>query len=70
MDDADRAQRTNDRAMRRFLDSRQEAQSTTWRSGVCGSCGDMIEIARLQAYPAALYCIDCQIDYERKSRHG
>ena len=33
--------------------------------GVCVSCGESIAIARLQVYPTAKRCLDCQQVYER-----
>ena len=36
--------------------------------GICGDCGEQIAAARLDVYPAAERCIDCQAKYERE--HG
>jgi RNA polymerase-binding protein DksA len=33
--------------------------------GECSSCGTDIELARLQAQPTALRCLDCQSQYEK-----
>lgn len=33
--------------------------------GVCASCGDRIGEKRLSALPTALYCLECQMAYER-----
>ena len=33
--------------------------------GVCIDCGEEIDPRRLEAYPTALRCIDCQARYER-----
>jgi len=33
--------------------------------GECVDCGDAIGLERLQAYPTAVRCIDCQSIYER-----
>lgn len=30
--------------------------------GICEQCGNEIEIERLQAYPAASFCLKCQAD--------
>lgn len=33
--------------------------------GVCGDCGEAIRFERLQAYPAALRCVNCQQLFEK-----
>ncbi|MEX0451743.1 TraR/DksA family transcriptional regulator [Spiribacter sp. 218] len=45
-----------------------EAALRAWhdgRYGVCADCGGPIPYARLEAYPTASRCIDCQAEYER-----
>lgn len=32
--------------------------------GLCEGCGSVIELARLEAVPAARYCLDCQTRHE------
>jgi DnaK suppressor protein len=32
--------------------------------GICESCGDIIELARLEALPSARFCMTCQFRYE------
>jgi len=36
--------------------------------GICGECGDEIDIARLRIIPYALYCKDCQEEMEVQKR--
>jgi DnaK suppressor protein len=38
--------------------------------GVCQSCGEEIDSARLEALPYAEQCIDCQRRLERRVIHG
>lgn len=38
--------------------------------GVCIDCGEDIVAARLEAYPTAKRCTDCQADYERRRGTG
>ncbi len=33
--------------------------------GVCGDCGEAIRFERLQAYPTAVRCVNCQQQYEK-----
>ena len=34
--------------------------------GICESCGTSIDVARLEAVPAAKYCVRCQTRFEGK----
>jgi DnaK suppressor protein len=34
--------------------------------GICESCGERIELARLEAMPEAPYCVDCQTRLENR----
>jgi DnaK suppressor protein len=36
--------------------------------GICESCGDRIDPARLEALPEATLCLDCQRQVERRNR--
>ena len=36
--------------------------------GICEQCGEEISVARLEARPIALYCIDCKTLQEQKER--
>lgn len=36
--------------------------------GTCEMCGEDIAVARLEARPIALFCIDCKTDQEQKER--
>jgi DnaK suppressor protein len=42
------------------------AQSGTY--GICESCGNRIDPARLEALPAATLCLDCQRQVERRNK--
>jgi DnaK suppressor protein len=34
--------------------------------GICTSCGEKIQAARLDIMPSAVYCIECQRNHDRK----
>lgn len=34
--------------------------------GECESCGDMIDLKRLESKPFAAYCIECKVELERQ----
>jgi len=36
--------------------------------GICQSCGERIEPARLEILPEATLCLKCQRDYERRNK--
>ena len=36
--------------------------------GICEMCGEDIAVARLEARPVALYCIDCKTAQEHRER--
>jgi DnaK suppressor protein len=38
--------------------------------GICESCGDRIDPARLEILPQATLCLKCQREYERRNRHN
>jgi DnaK suppressor protein len=44
------------------------AQKGTY--GICESCGDRIDPARLEILPQATLCLKCQREFERRSRRG
>ena len=38
--------------------------------GICTSCGERIDPARLEILPEATMCLECQRQFERQSRRG
>ncbi len=36
--------------------------------GICERCGKVIDVARLEVKPAAIYCVECEKELEKKSR--
>jgi DnaK suppressor protein len=61
--------------LRRDVDELHEAEAALTRIregtyGLCTNCGRDIERQRLEAYPTAERCIDCQADLERKQTGG
>lgn len=45
------------------------ARITVGTYGACIDCGDAIDVQRLEAYPTALRCLECQDRYERTHVH-
>jgi DnaK suppressor protein len=43
-----------------------EAKFEDGTYGICESCGERIELARLEAMPEAPYCLDCQTRFENR----
>jgi DnaK suppressor protein len=46
----------------------QLAQQGTY--GICESCGDRIDPARLEILPQATLCLKCQREFERRNKRG
>lgn len=46
----------------------ESAQKGTY--GICESCGDRIDPARLEILPQATLCLKCQREYEHRNRRG
>jgi phage/conjugal plasmid C-4 type zinc finger TraR family protein len=64
MDDADRANIVQERAM---AQARFAVKPTRGRVlGRCEDCGDDIEPARLKVFPYAVRCLGCQTEWERR----
>ena len=40
----------------------------TYVYGICDSCGEEIEISRLEARPVTTMCIDCKTEQEEEER--
>lgn len=55
---------------RHALDEIREAQARleTGTFGVCGRCGQPIDLTRLRAMPATRHCLPCQAREERAAR--
>lgn len=74
-DEADRAQAREERdraeAIERAAAPASETPFEIEGVRVCLDCFDPIARQRLAANPAAVRCVDCQNDYERRQRrHG
>ena len=56
--------------MRRKLESVERAMQLAKNGtyGICESCGQRIDPARLEIIPEATLCLDCQRQFERQSR--
>jgi DnaK suppressor protein len=46
----------------------QAAEKGTY--GICSSCGERIDPARLEILPEATMCLECQRKFERQNRRG
>lgn len=68
MDDADIAEDLRELEMRRLLNARAAARSTTTSAIECIDCGEPIPEERRQAAPGCQCCIFCQSEREREVR--
>ena len=67
MDPADKADALIEQTLNADL-AKLHAAASGHGQAVCADCGEPIPAARRQAFPAAIRCIDCQTDYERRHR--
>lgn len=68
MDDADLASENMEAFKNAAIEALKAEKSQTVSNGVCRSCGENIEDARLQANPYAAFCCDCAEEEEIKRR--
>lgn len=56
--------------LKRKIDSIDKAIASTQSGtyGICESCGERIDPARLDILPTATLCLDCQRKFERQNR--
>jgi DnaK suppressor protein len=59
-------------SLERKLESLDRAMQLAQRGnyGICESCGDRIDPARLEILPQATLCLKCQREFERRNRRG
>jgi RNA polymerase-binding protein DksA len=59
-------------SLRRKLESLDHALEMAQKGtyGICESCGDRIDRARLEILPQATLCLDCQRAFERRNKRG
>lgn len=69
MDDADRATLTNERAMGAWQRRahRHMHMEPIRSNACCRVCGDSIDPHRMNIFPHAVRCMECQMDWERRS---
>lgn len=71
MDDADRAQRTNEQHLNQALAGHRKRRGNTGLgSPVCLECGDDIPAERRKRVAGCRLCIDCQREHEEQLRKG
>lgn len=49
---------------------KNEARRVAVGGGDCSDCGEPIPLARRKAFPAAVRCLDCQIEFENQGVSG
>lgn len=70
MDDADRAELEQERAMERALAERAMGRPIGVSALFCVDCGEPIPLARRQAVPGVMCCVPCQQARDRRALVG